>query len=116
MKGAVTADTTEKGLQESCCSGGAMGHACNPSYLRGEIRRIWQFNSRPGKKFTRPHLDHWLGKVMHACLPSCTSGRVMVQASLAINVSPYLKITKKAGGGGRETAQVSRGRTVKQLW
>jgi hypothetical protein len=50
--------------------------------------------ANPGKKFVRPHLNQWLGKVVHACHPSLLGSinrKITVQASLGINAKPYLK-------------------------
>jgi hypothetical protein len=43
-----------------------MAHACNPSYLEGQL---W-FKASLVKKFKRPHLNQWLDTVMHAHLSS----------------------------------------------
>jgi hypothetical protein len=72
-----------------------VAHVCNPSYLEG---RDWEDHSlRPSeaKKITRPPTHTIKDEHGSALLSSSYSGninrRILVQASLGINVRHYLK-------------------------
>jgi hypothetical protein len=66
---------------------------CELATQEADIRRIW-FKASLGKKFSRSHLNQWLGAVACACHPSYAEkpNRVTVQASPGIKQDPISKI------------------------
>jgi hypothetical protein len=70
-----------------------MAQSCNPSTWEETVGGLW-FKASPGKKFTRPHFNQWLGEVAQAYHPSRGPG----QPGYKARPSQKQPMQKKAGG------------------